>query len=72
MLLVPEEREAIIRNNIGIVFLTSGQEFIARVLQLLLAKWETLERLNNTAQKPFARFLSLNGRTRNSYHGVSL
>ena len=42
MLLVPEERDAIIRSKVGILFLTSGQELVARVLWLLLVKWLSL------------------------------
>lgn len=57
MLIVPEERNAIIRNNLGIVFLTSGQELVAEVLRLLLVKWRMLETLYNTTPRPFARFL---------------
>lgn len=67
MLLVPEEREVIIREKVGIVFLTSGVEHTARVLRLLLVKWDTLELLWKTTDRPFARFLSPNGRLASKY-----
>ena len=60
-LLVPGERQAIVENRVGIVYLTSGEEKPARVLGLLLKKWADLELLDNTEQRPFARFLSPNG-----------
>jgi len=67
MLLVPEEREAIERHQVGIDFLTNGEDQVARVLRLLLMKWDTLELLYNTSPRPFARFLSLNGQLRTKY-----
>jgi hypothetical protein len=72
MLLVPGERNAIILNNVGIVFLTSGQELVAEVLRLLLTKWKALETLYNTTPRPFARFLSLNGRLSTRYRNLKL
>ena len=72
MLLVTEERDAIIRNNLGIVFLTSGQELVAEVLRLLLTKWKVLETLYDTTSRPFARFLSLNGRLSSRYRNLEL
>jgi hypothetical protein len=46
MLRTKAEKEAIIQNNVGIVFLTSGDEYIRRVLWLLLIKWRWLERID--------------------------
>lgn len=72
MLLVPDERDAIIRNSLGIVFLTSGQELVAEVLRLLLTKWKSLELLYETTPRPFARFLSLNDRLSSLYRRLEL
>ena len=58
MLLVPQERETIVREKVGIVFLTTGEEVPADVLRLLLGKWRDLEILDSTEPRPFARFLS--------------
>ncbi len=62
MLKVIREREAIIREKVGIVFLTSGEEYLPKVLRLLLAKWSWLELINDTELRPFAFFLYPNGR----------
>lgn len=72
MLLVPSERDAIIRAEVGIVFLTNGTEHIVKVLKLLLSKWDTLELLWNTTERPFARFLSPNGRLAAKYRHYEL
>ena len=72
MLAVPSERQAIIDNKVGIVFQTTGEERPARVLLTLLRKWADLELLDSTEPRPFARFLSPNGRLSNSYRGLSL
>lgn len=72
MLLVPEERNVIIREKVGIIFLTSGEEIPAKVLRLLLTKWETLELLWDTTERPFARFLSPNGRLASKYKHYQL
>ena len=39
MLLVPSERECIIKNKVGVIFLTSGEEYPAKVLRLLLSQY---------------------------------
>ena len=72
MLSVPAERETLIREKVGIIFLTSGQEYSARVLRLLLVKWSWLENIDRTAPRPFAWFLSPAGRTSQSYRGLKL
>ena len=38
MLEVPEERETIIAEKVGVVFLTSGNEYLAKTLRLILTK----------------------------------
>lgn len=72
MLRVPTERETIIREKVGIIFLTSGTEYNATVLKLLLSKWNTLRFLWDTEQRPFARFLSPNGRMSHKYKDYQL
>ena len=72
MLLVPRERDTIIREKVGIVFLTSGEEHPAAVLLLLLKKWPDLELLNDTEPRPFAKFLSPNGRFSDRYRRFQL
>jgi hypothetical protein len=63
MLDVPVERDTIIRERVGIVFLTSGQERLPNTLRLILAKWEWLELIDQTVPRPFAHYLYPNGRT---------
>lgn len=69
---VPTEWNAIIENKVGVVYLTSGEEFAAKVLLLLLKKWETLELLWNTMERPFVRFLHPNGVITDKYRGLQL
>ena len=72
ILKVPSERETIIREKVGIVFLTNGQEYARTVLKLLLTKWDVLELLWDTEDRPFARFLSPNGRFAEKYKDFKL
>lgn len=64
MLLVPQERETIIRERVGIVFLTSGEENLPKTLKLLLTKWTWLESIHLIIPRPFAFLLYPNGHTR--------
>lgn len=64
MLDVPMERDTIIAEKVGIVFLTSGQEYLQQVLRLLLNKWKWLEYIDETTPRPFAYYLYPSGRTR--------
>lgn len=72
ILKVPNERETIIREKVGIVFLTNGQEYARRILKLILTKWDTLDLLWNTTERPFARFLSSNGHLTDKYKDYQL
>ena len=72
MLEVPEEREVIIQEKVEMVFLTNGEERLPTVLWLLLVKWRWLERIDSTAPRPFAYFLSPTGRVSTSYKGLSI
>ena len=72
ILKVPNERETVIREKVGIIFLTNGTEYNHKVLRLLLAKWDTFELLWSTIERPFARFLSPNGRLSDKYKDYQL
>ena len=72
MLQVPQERETIERENVGIVFLTTGQEIPANVLRLLLENWRDLELLDSTEPRPFVRFLSPRGQLTATYPNYRL
>ena len=48
MLKVAAERDTIIRERVGVVFLTTGEEHPPTVLLRLLKKWIDLEALNNS------------------------
>ena len=67
-----DERDTIIREKLGIVFLTTGNEHPYVVLRGLLTKWDTLELLHETLQRPFARFLSPNGRIGSQFRQFKL
>lgn len=71
-LIVPNECNAILQNDVGVVYLTIGEEFPAKVLLLLLKKWDTLELLWNTTERPFARFLHPNGILTTKYRNLQL
>lgn len=62
MLRVPRQRQIIIDQKVGIVFLTHGQESPAGMLRLLLNRWDKLELLDSSEPRPFARFISPNGK----------
>jgi len=64
MIDVSWERETIIAEKVGIVFLTSGDEHPHKVLLLLLKKWDWLEQIDQTTLRPFAYYLSPYGRIR--------
>ena len=71
-LIVPSEWNSIINNKVGVVYLTSGEEYAAKVLLLLLKKWEALELLWDTTERPFTRFLHPNGVITNKYRRLEL
>ncbi len=72
ILKVPSERETIIREKVGIIFLTNGTEYTRKVLRLLLTKWDVFELLWATVERPFVRFLSPNGRLSDKYRDYKL
>ena len=72
MLRVPSERQAIIDSNVGIVFLTTGEERPAKVLLTLLRRWNALEEHDLITPRPFAKFLSPDGKIRDRYRDLML
>ncbi len=72
MLKVAAERNAIIREHVGIIFLTSGEEHPPTVLLRLLRKWKDLETLWDTTPRPFARFLFANNQLSDSFRDYRL
>ena len=64
MLNVEHERDVIFSQQVGIVFLTSGQENLPNVLRLVLNKWSWLEDIDTNVARPFAYHLYPGGRTR--------
>jgi len=72
MLKVPSETRAIVENKVGVVFLTTGEEYPAKVLRLLLTKWHDLELLWQNTERPFVRFLRPNGVITTKYKKLQL
>ena len=68
----PNERAALVANNVGIFLLTDGEMSAKDMLRVLLNKWSALEKLDAEVARPFARFLSPNGRISASYRGLRL
>ena len=61
---VETERELIEQGNVGIVFLTSGQENGADVLRLVLNKWKWLESIDTQVDRPFVFTIRIDGHPR--------
>jgi hypothetical protein len=61
---VPEERDSIINNDVGIVFFTSGNLHPKEKLLLILRKWQWMEALDTMEERPFAFYLYTTGQTR--------
>lgn len=61
---VPEERDAIINSKAGIVFITSGNLHPRDKLLLILRKWQWLEKIDATEERPFAFYLYTIGQPR--------
>ena len=72
MLNRPRELNSIVDNDIGIVFLTGGQQAVESVIELLRNSWALLEELHNNTPRPFVRFLTTNGNLRQRLHGRGL
>ena len=68
----PEELQAVVNGNIGIVFLTGGQLPAGRMIRVLSENWRKLEELHNSTPRPFIRFLTNDGNLRERLHGRGL
>ena len=66
------EYRAIIDHNIGIVFLTSGQQEQESLIPLIADSWALLEELHYNTPRPFIRFLTNTGNLRQRLHGREL
>lgn len=64
MLDVPEEKDSIIYNSVGIVFITSGNLHPKDKLLLILRKWQWLEAIDLGVNRPFAFYLYPSGQIR--------
>lgn len=62
MLEVPEEKDTIILNDVGIVFITSGNLHPKDKLLLTLRKWEWLLKIDLYEHRPFAFYLYPTGK----------
>ena len=67
-----DEKQAIIDNNLGVVFLTSGQQPVEDLIQLVIGNWDQLEHLHHNTLRPFIRFLTTTGNLRERLHGRGL
>ena len=61
---VEEERETILKEKVGVVYLSNGQENLHNVLLLLLRKWEWFELVDRSIPRPFAFLITSKGRSR--------
>ena len=68
MLAVALEKRTILDYSVGIIFLTTGEENTANQLKMLLNRWSTLELLNSTTPRPFARINRANGHITEKYN----
>jgi hypothetical protein len=64
MLDVEAERDTILREHVGIVFITDGQMTRPALMLLLLRKWEWFAAIDNEEVRPFVFYLYPSGRTR--------
>ena len=64
MLEVPDEKEAIINHEVGIVFLTDSHMSRPALMLLLLRKWAWLTEIDTNELRPFAYYLYPYGKVR--------
>jgi hypothetical protein len=64
MLDVKEERNTIISEKVGIVFVTEGQMHRPKLMLLLLKKWDWFEVIDKEEERPFAFYLYPSGKIR--------
>jgi hypothetical protein len=65
MLEVPDERDTIINEKVGIVFLTDGNMLRPALMLLLLRKWSWFEEIDANEERPFVYYLYPYGKKRN-------
>ncbi|MDP8922704.1 MAG: hypothetical protein M3O34_07490 [Chloroflexota bacterium] len=56
------QRELLIRERVGAVFLTTGQERALDALRLILNQWTWLETIDAGTIRPFAYLLTMGGK----------
>ncbi len=61
---VPEEKDVIVSNKVGIVFLSSGNLHPKDKLLLILRKWQWIETIDINEKRPFAFFIYPNGQVK--------
>lgn len=69
------ERNIFLEEGVGAVFLTDGEQYLAKVLSLMLRKWDWLNQVDVETLRPFAYFITPDGRrTTQTYkfHGIEL
>ena len=64
MLSVAFERQAIVDNGVGVVFLASGQIGRLPTMRAILRKWDWLKSIDVNVPRPFVYYLYASGRTR--------
>ena len=64
MLEIQVEKETIIKEKVGIVFVTDGHMSRPALMLLLLKKWGWFEQIDANEKHPFAYYLYPQGRTR--------
>jgi hypothetical protein len=64
MLAVPDEKDTIVGEKVGIVFITEGQMKRPDLMLLLLRKWAWLEEIDTNELRPFAYYLYPYGKVR--------
>lgn len=63
MLDVQEERNTIVTERVGVVFITDGQMKRPKLMLLILKKWGWFETIDKEEERPFAFYLYPSGRT---------
>ncbi len=61
---VPEERDALVNNGAGVVFFSTGNLHPKDKLFLLLRRWEWMEKVDSTENRPFAFYLYPTGQVK--------
>ena len=62
ILVAEAQRNILIEERVGAVFLTTGEVRSRDVLKLILNQWEWLEWIDETEERPFAYLITISGR----------